>query len=184
VDVIRIDFGKHFFKHGSHPGSLFVAEFEYMLTRRLKYRILVQLAEVVKEMLIENTIDPRSNVFQIDAAVRNLRIGKEQGLFLHSHHFVGIVHVDVAIHQHDFEKVAPPVGQWSALARLYRHVLKYVEMPDLLFNVVGYPAESALVKIFYGFDFIHVATGFDIPARVFPQIGVVFPQIGAGFPAD
>jgi hypothetical protein len=67
---------------------------------------------MMKKVLVENAIETVFDVFQVFTIVGDLWIGEKQGLLLHGDHTVGIVHIDVAYHQHDLVKIPPLVGKW------------------------------------------------------------------------
>ncbi len=110
VDVFRSNLFKHAIINRHNPGGLFIRQLKDVISLRLKHLVLVQIAKLVEEMVVENAKCSFSNVVQMFPLVRNLGIGKRQGLFLYLHHFIRIVDFAIADHQNDFVKITPFVG--------------------------------------------------------------------------
>ena len=119
-----------------------------MLAIGLEDGVLLYIAKLMEEVLVENAVNAVLDAFQVAALVGDLGVGKKQRLFFHGDHLVGILHVNIPDHQHDLVEIPPFVGQWIGFAHIHGHVGEHVEMPDLVFDVVGNPAKPPLVKIF------------------------------------
>jgi hypothetical protein len=77
INVIGVDFGEHFVKNGLHRCHLLVREFKNPLARRLKNRILVQVAELMEKlavfpMLLFFNKTPPESVMQVQVPVKIL----------------------------------------------------------------------------------------------------------------
>ncbi len=166
VDVLRSDFLKHFQENAPHTLDLLVGQFKHMVSGGLEYGILAYVPKFVKKMLVEDAVQAVLNPLQIAAGVRNLWCGEEQGLFLYGNHFVRVTHVNIADHEHDFVEIPPFIRCRPGLSRLDGLVLKHIEMPKFMLEVVRHPIKLSLVKFFDGFDFVHIREVADFKQQV------------------
>lgn len=110
VFVDRVKFLCHPLENSVHMMRLFMRELKDMSSVGLEDFVLIQLSKLMKEVLIENTIDPLSDFIKVLPFVRNLRIGKRKSLLFYLDDFVGKVNLAIAFYEHDFIEVPSLVG--------------------------------------------------------------------------
>lgn len=110
VFVIRVKLLCHPLENFVHVMRLFMRELKDMSSVGLEDFVLIQLSKLMKEVLIENTINPLPDFIKVLPFVRNLRIGKRQSLLFYLDDFVCKVNLDMAFYEHNFIKVSSLVG--------------------------------------------------------------------------
>ena len=106
-------------------------------------------------MVVENTKCSTADIVQMFPLVRDLGIGKRQGLLLDLHYFIRIMDFTIAHHQRDFVKIPPLVGHGFCVVACKRFQAEYIEMPDFIANLFRHPIEFSLVEISKRFGFVH-----------------------------
>jgi len=151
VFVIGGKFPDHTLIDTAYFIGLRIIQFKNMASPGLKDLIMLELAKLVEEMGIENTIDPLADPVQVLPFIGDLWVGKAKCLFLHFHDPVCIMNLAVPFHQHDLVKIPSPVGNPGGLPLHIGFQSENIEMPDLLAEVFRDHVKLESVKFLQGF---------------------------------
>ena len=89
--------------------------------------------------------------------IRDMWIGKGQGLLLHLNYPIRKMYFAAAYSEHDLIKIPPFVGHGPGLVAHIRIQFEHVEMADLVADIAGYPVEFPLVEFCKRFKIVHSA---------------------------
>src|SRR5579859_8121837 len=126
-----------------------------MCSMGLEYFILTQWTKLMKELLIENTIDTVSDFVQVLPFVGNKRVGERQRLLFHLHRLIGKMNLATAFYQHDFVKIPSSIRDAYGLTLHERLEAKQIEVTDFMAEVLGYPIKFSLIEALDRLRVIH-----------------------------
>lgn len=98
---------------------------------------------------------PRVSTLQRLPIVGNMWVGKEQSWAIGFYYLIRIVGAVSTQDKTDFEKIPTVVRHGFGLRATEVVQLKYVEVPESFFEVIGHPLKFVAVKVFDAFGLVH-----------------------------